>query len=430
MNNDDDNDYYELPEEEENELVHQYEAAVARKRLDYFDVDEMEIIIEHYLYAGDIDKAQQALKYGFRLHPNDSNLYCQKAAILLTIGKLDEALALIERYRDVNDPVHTYNRAEILYKIGRTREALDEFRHMVDNDDNDVVELKGLCGDIITLLNNYQDYTHSLYFIDKGLAINPNDLDFLEIKGLTLECMDNHRQAIDLYNRVLDLDPYRISTWHYLGALYLDSENYADALKAFDYVLAIAPNNAIALSQKAYCLFYQNDYAKAAEYCRQYLQIYPDDDVLLMLLGECYNNLGDTDRALKVFRKAVALNPDAPEGHIAIGEILDQQGKYNAAIDELRQAVRLNPDNALTLQKLGNMYFTQADFSAAATAYGRAYRLDAHLEKICLCYALAFYGLGDFEQAQKYYNKAKHSDKQAAVVFLQIFPEAATKLTL
>ena len=429
MNNDYNYDD-ELTNEEENEMIRQYEESVAHRRGDYFDVDEMEIIIEHYLFAGDIDAAQQALKYGFRLHPNDSNLYCQKAAILLHLGNLDEALALIERYRDVNDPVHTYNRAEILYKIGRKQEALNEFRRMVDNDDNDAEELKGLCGDIIILLNSYQDYTHSLYFVDKYLAIDPNNLDFLETKGFALECLGDHTQAIALYNMVLDLDPYHISTWHYLGALYLDSGNYAEALKAFDYVLAIDPHNTIALSQKAYCLFYQDDFAKAAECCRQFLQFFPDDDLLLMLLGECYNNLGDTDRALKAFRKAVALNPDAPEGHIAIGEILDRQGKYDAAIDELQQAVKLNPDNALTLQKLGNLYFTQADFASAVTAYGRAYRLDSHLEKICLCYALAFYGLGDFEQAQKYYDKAKHSNQKAAVVFLQVFPEAGTNITL
>ena len=118
MNNDYNYDD-ELTNEEENEMIRQYEESVAHRRGDYFDVDEMEIIIEHYLFAGDIDAAQQALKYGFRLHPNDSNLYCQKAAILLHLGNLNEALALIERYRDVNDPVHTYNRAEILYKIGR-----------------------------------------------------------------------------------------------------------------------------------------------------------------------------------------------------------------------------------------------------------------------------------------------------------------------
>jgi len=149
-----------------------------------------------------------------------------------------------------------------------------------------------------------------------------------------------------------------------------------------------------------------------------------------MLLGECYDNLGHFDQALTAFNKAVALNPDAPEGHIAIGETLDKQGKSEEAVNEFRQAVKLNPGNALAWQKLGNLHFALADFASAISAYERACRLNSNLEKLQLCYALAFYGFGDYEQAQHYYDLAKRNDAQASVLFLQIFPEAADHITL
>lgn len=454
--------------EEDRELIRHYEEATTLGRLDYFDVDEMEIIIEHYLFDGDPRDAEKALEYGFRLHPDDRYLQCQKAAILLQRGKLREALRLLELYSDADDPVHSFNRAEILYKLGRKHDALAIFRDLVDNNDEDG-DTPGLCSDIIRLTNGQQDYKASLYFFDKGLAANPNDLDLLEGKGLTLESMGETAEAAALYNKVLDADPYRVSAWHLLGALHFDHDKFRDALTAYDYALAIEPTDTVALAQKAFCQFNLGDTQGAAASCAKYLKTTPNDDEMLSLLGECYEsldmpseaqrlyqkaiaanpknnvawfgaaiaalNLGETDKAKQNIRQAISLKPDMAEYFMTLADILHEEKNTDGAIDALLHIVRdLDGDMPYAWQKLGDAYMEADAFEKAAEAYERAIALcDAQrvrIDGLPLLAAIARYGNADYRQAQNHYDQAKRLDTNAKSTLLRVFPDAAKHLTL
>ncbi len=454
--------------DEDRELIKHYEAAIAHGRLDYFDVDEMEIIIEHYLFDGDPRDAQRALDYAFRLHPGDRYLQCQKAALLLRDGKLREALQLLEIYRDKNDPVHSFNRAEILYRLGRKREAIAVFRDLVNNNDENN-DTPGLCLDIINLINSRQDFAESLYFFDKGLALNPNDLDLLETKGMTLENLDRKSEAIALYNHVLDVDPYRMSAWYMLGSLYFDDDKYREALTAYDYVLAIEPNDTLALSQKAFCQFNIDDIHGAVESCKKYLETTPDDDGMIALLGECYESLeqpaeaqrcyqksvtlnpqnnaawfglgvtqltlGETEKAKQTIKKAISLKPDALENFMLLVDILIEEGNPAEAINVLLHIVQ-NIDNTkpYTWKRLGDAYLDVDASDKAQKAYERAMQLcsmhETEIEGLPLLAAIASYYNADYASAQRYYDQAKRLDTSAREMLLRVFPKAGKHLAL
>lgn len=454
--------------DDERELVRHYEEADALGRLDYFDVDEMEIIIEHYLYDGDSRNAQKALEYGFKLHPGDRYLQCQKAAILLQRGQLQEALRLIDLYRDADDPVHTFNRAEILYKLGRKNEALAIFRDLVENND-DENDTPGLCSDIIRLVNSQNDFKNSLYFFDKALAINPNDLDLLETKGMTLDDMGQKAEAAAIYNKVLDADPYRVSTWHMLGICHFESGKFREALTAYDYALAIEPSDSIALAQKAFCQFNIGDENGGIATCVKYLKNNPDDEEMLVLLGQCYANIDKTTEAQQLFQKALTINPknssawfglslielwhgktnkakqyitkaidlspNTPDMFVALAKIQQEEKNFEGAIDTLLHVVNnLNGDMAEAWGKLGENYMSVNDSAKALEAYERAIKLcdEQHLQvdELPLLAAVACYDNADYDKAQHYYDRAKRLNDKAKNAILSVIPEAGKHLDL
>ncbi len=460
--------YNENLSDEDRQLVLHYEAAVALGRLDYFDVDEMEIIIEHYLFEGDIDNAKKALEYGFKLHPGDRYLQCQKAAILLHRGKLRDALKLLDAYRDVDDPVHTFNRAEILYRLGQKSEALAEFRDLVDNSDEST-DIPGLCLDIIGTINRTLDYKNSLYFFEKGLAVEPNNLDLLEAKALTVECLNRTDEAIALYNRVLDMDPYRGRTWLLLASLQYDEQNYREALTAYDYALAIDPTDSLSLSQKAYCQYYLGDMQGAAESCKKYLEMMPTDDGMYALLGECYESIekpkeaqrayqkaieinsqndkawfgmgatyavfGEMEKAKQHIRKALAMNPQPLEYNMILADILISEQNSKEAIPLLQKIVRgVGRETPLAWKRLGDAYLAFDSSEKAQNAYERAIMLcekrQSNLDGLHFFAAVACYANEDYKKAQNYYNQAKRLDTEAKEDFLRIFPDADEKIKL
>ncbi len=461
--------YDENLSEEDRQLVLHYEAAVALGRLDYFDVDEMEIIIEHYLFDGDIRDAQKALEYGFKLHPGDQYLQCQKAAILLHKGKLRDALKLLDLYRDVDDPVHTFNHAEILYRLGKKSEALAEFRDLVDNSD-ETADIPGLCFDIISTINRAFDYKNSFYFFEKALAVEPHNLDMLEAKAFTMECLKRPDEAIAIYNQVLDMDPYRRRTWLLLGSLQFNQQNYREALTAYDYVLAIDPTDSLSLAQKAYCQYQLDDMKGAAESCKKYLELMPTDDGMYALLGECYEALEEPSDAQRAYQKAVEINPKNDRAWFGIGIVYLASGETETAKQHIRKAIALNSqaleygmiladilmteqngkevipllqklvrgvgqESPIAWKRLGDAYLAFDSCEKAQKTYEHTIRLcekreQPNLENLSLFTAIACYANEDFKKAQNYYNQAKRLNAEAKEDFLRIFPDADKNITL
>jgi len=98
--------------------------------------------------------------------------------------------------------------------------------------------------------------------------------------------------------------------WVIQGNKYLDEGNYAKAIQAYDEALAIDPENAAALSKKAYAL----------------------------------NELGRNDEALRASSKALAINPENTAALYDKGYALYKLGKYNEALQAADKALSIDPD--------------------------------------------------------------------------------------
>lgn len=437
-------------------IIKHYEEAHNKGRLDYFDVSDMELVIEHYLQLGDTQKAQDALRVAFKLHPDNSYLQCKRARIYINLGKLDDALELMNRYEEPNNPAHIFTKAEIYLKIGQKTEAIELFRLLVDDyTDND---LDDVCLDIVSILHAFQDYHNSQYFIKKGLTKTPKNLDLLIEYAVGLEQLSEFDKAIEVYNRILDIDAYKSPAWFCLGLLYFNKEQYAKALEAFDFCTAINNNDTIAWLQKAHCHFNLDQYESSIKAYRKYLTEYPDDSTVLSFLAECYENcdlyeqalyyfseaarinplnaeawLGAAvcmiekesfDDAFKYIQKAIHINPDSAENYAVLGEILDKLELIQDAKEAYLRSLDIEPKQADTWKELGGLHMQTANFDDAITCYEFAYNLDNSIDKLTLLLSMAHFATHNIERMHFYYDLAKQQYSNAREVFLTVFPDA------
>lgn len=121
----------------------------------------------------------------------------------------------------------------------------------------------------------------------------------------------NYLQAATLYAAAAAKDPDRDGIWGTLGHVYLEAEDYKDAVPALQQ----------AISKNAYDQYAYNN------------------------LGLAYRGLGRYDDAITQFQKQIEVNPLDQYAHANLASVYLQQKKYDPAQKEYQTALKITPNN-------------------------------------------------------------------------------------
>ncbi len=121
--------------------------------------------------------------------------------------------------------------------------------------------------------------TPQVMALEQRLRENPNDIKaLLELAHLHLDQGAFH-QSIELYKRVLALDPRNVEAITHLGIILSRSPHPEQALRVFDKALAIDPNYPHALWDKARVLYeVKQDYKEAIKTWERFLAVAPSPE--------------------------------------------------------------------------------------------------------------------------------------------------------
>jgi tetratricopeptide (TPR) repeat protein len=433
------------------ELINRYEKSVKQDTNRYFDVEEIEALVDYYLRMGEVSKADHALALGLKIHPINDNLRIQKAKIFLAQQRYEKALQIVNAIA-VLDADTLFLRGEVLLNLGKEQEALTIFDDLVNSQDDD----PELFADIAALFNQQQYYKTAFSFLKKGVEVYPDNIHLAMKLALSYQNQDMPEQALTMYNRVLDLDPYCAMAWFYVGLIYFDKENYNKALEAFDFAIAINDTDYLSWLQKGHCHFYKDELEAAKAAYRVYLdhnatdgivwcfyaECYEDTDVQTALdyflksislnesyvdawlgVGMCQLNLDQPEKAWHYFKQALKLEPESAETYKYIGDAFKDQELFDDALEMYCNAIKFDANDARIWKEIGDIYLQESVFSQAIYFYENAFRLDNQQERLPLFMAMCYYKLGKMELMFKYLNLAESVEADARQVFLNIFPE-------
>ena len=149
--------YFDKPEFRDQ--LARYEEMLSNGGSRYFEATELTDIAEYYAMQGDSEKAEEALDYALRLHPDNIDALIFKARARLINGHLKEASHIIDSITDQSDREVMFLRAELLMALHQHEKAeallralIEEERHeanayadiidlLVDNGQNDMASL-------------------------------------------------------------------------------------------------------------------------------------------------------------------------------------------------------------------------------------------------------------------------------------------------
>ena len=185
-------------------------------------------------------------------------------------------------------------------------------------------------------------YEESLGKLREAQKIEPDSLAVLLLSALDHFQMRDFRQAIQLFNRTLELKPKFAQPHYYLGVMYAQTFNNEAAIEHFKKALELEPTNfsaAFGLGSTYLRLKRVDDAAIAFQ---EAVRLHADYAEAYTALGEIYLYQKRIDDAVQVLERAVAIMPQMKQAHYRLGQAYEAKGLHRKAQEELDRANSLS----------------------------------------------------------------------------------------
>ncbi|MDR0802769.1 tetratricopeptide repeat protein [Fluviicola sp.] len=337
----DDNDNFE---NHLNDDLARFEAQLAANSVGFFDSDRLEAIIDHYLMNGNYSKGELAAEIGTQQYPFNSLFQIRRAQALSGLGKLKEALELLDVAEKTDSEYMELflTKATIFSQLRDSKRAVAFFRRaleLADTEEKDEIYL-----DLATELEQLRDFKTAVEVLKEAMKSNPKNEGALYELAFCFDQLGNNAQAIQTYRRFLDDNPYSFTAWYNLGNTYSKEEKYQDAITAYEYCVAINDRFSPAYFNMGNAQLTLEQYHEAIESFELCIEIDGDDPLTYCYLGEANEQLNNLGVAWDFYQKALSLMPTLAEAWLGLGIVKDLQGQPKESLHYIERALELEPD--------------------------------------------------------------------------------------
>lgn len=411
------------PEDDSNEVVKRYEAFISNRGVSgYFDVEEMESIVDFYLRKGRTRESSKALEFGFRLHPNSSALMSKRAKIYLATGETQKAFNILESFGDQGDYEVILLKIDALIRLERNKEAHLLCEKLIESEKSDV---DNVCLDIAYIFLAQFDPISAYKYLRLGEIFNPLNEELLFELAFCYEQIDEIDKAIATYNKIIRTDPYAAEAWFNLGQIYFSKQDFQGALTAFEYARIIRPEDSLSCLQKAHTHFQLQQYPEALEEYHAYEAMAAENWQTFLFIGECYERMEKFRDAIIFYQKSLEENNENFEALTGIAICLLEQELFSESIPYLERAINLNEDAPDAWVYLAEALTGIDDTAGALIAYLKSINLDANQPDTFMAIANIFMEQAEFELALKYYQEALQCDEHQELENIHLFMAVA-----
>lgn len=384
-------------EEENNLSLSKFESMLKTNKVFFFDSEEFEDIILHYMDTGRMNLAKRALKLGLDQHPKSTGLKLVQVEMLVYEDKLDLAeRLLVELYaiEPTNEEIFI-QQAQIHSKRDQHEKAIETLKIALKYTDDlaDVYSMIGMEYLFMDDLEKAKDY-----FI---LCLDEDELDYSALYNVVYcyDFLDQNEKAIEYLEKYIDKNPYSEVAWHQLGRQYYTLKNYEKAVWAFDYATIIDDVFLGAYMEKAKSLEKLKKYQEAIDCYKTTLALDDPTSFAYLRIGKCYERLENTEKALKYYHKTVHEDPLLDKGWIAITDFYIRQKDFQKALYYVNKAIGIDGENSFYWKRYAAINQALHFYEEAEVGYRRAFESgDINLDTFILWVNMLHY-LGEFETA-------------------------------
>lgn len=380
-------DEYFLNEEEQSEIIDKCEKMLRMQKQYYFDVHEFENLIDYYIDAHNLSKADEVTNIARKQHPACIEIEFRKAKLLVEQQQYNNALNILHQISELdksNADIHIL-KGVCFVNLDSYKKAVELFNEALSYSQE--IEEDNIYNIALTFLSKHQ-YNIALNYLLRALNIVADHSMLLYDIAYCYEKIGKDEKALRFYNQFIDTEPYSDNAWYNVGIIYNKLNKFNDAITAFEYVIAINPDFSSAYFNKANCLANWEKYDDAISAYNEFLELDPDNVIALYYLGECYEKKDEQKTAFSYFKKCVELEEYFADGWYGLAVVSYNLKYYLEGITYIKKALELDADNGEFWYFHGELCFEVSDFKAdCLESYKRATELIPEENLYWLAYA-------------------------------------------
>jgi tetratricopeptide (TPR) repeat protein len=362
----------QLSEEEDdyNLSLDKFESMLKTNKVLFFDSEEFEEIILHYLDMGKSNLAKKALKLALEQHPKSTGLKLVQIEMLIYDDKLDLAEKMLNELYAIeptNEEIYI-QKANIYSKKDDHPKAVELLKEALKYTD-DLADVYNLIGMEYLFMDNLELAKEN--FI-KCLEEDFEDQSALYNVVYCHEFLDQNQEAIDYLLQYIDKNPYSEIAWHQAGRLYYGLKDYENAVRAFEYATYIDDEFVGAFMENAKALERLKRYKEAILNYQRTIALDDPTSYALLRIGKCFEKLGNNREALKYFTQTVHEDPLLDKGWIAITDFYIRQKNYQKALFYVNKALEIDNQNNTYWKRYATINATMNFYEEAEFGYRKA----------------------------------------------------------
>lgn len=251
-----------------------------------------------------------------------------------------------------------------------------------------------------------KDYKSTLNECFQAIQIDSHSTEAYNISGIAYRRQGRIDEAIQLYKKVLRLQPNYLEIHYNLGIAYAKKGLTNEAINAYKKAIELNPNFAEAYANLGLIYVRERMADKAIEVCQKALELYPQFDRATSTLGGAYILKNNYKEAEPLVRKALQLNPELSGAHNNLGNIYMHKIMVDEAIQEYLEALKIDPEFKEAHHNLGRAYLLIKLYDKAIAEFKEAIKLKPDYFKAYSNMASAYLKKGMAEEAIQSCQKA------------------------
>jgi tetratricopeptide (TPR) repeat protein len=342
--------------------------------------------------------------------------YRNRAKAYHAIGRYDEALADMQKVRELSQPLQSVA-AEELYEKAMARLKKEEYEQAIALFSDGLLQRPAEPAKFYAnrgrAYKQTGNYKLAVADLDDALAIAPNDAQLFFTRAQAYGAMGEHERAVADFTRVIQLDPDHAMVYGNRGIAHINLGKHQLALADFTEAIRRDRGDAIAYMNRARLFRITGRHSRAADDERRAEEVVTSGDDTRSIVdrgkaalqnnvysvairaftevirrepdrADAYVNRatalhasGDAGKAIADLTRAQRLQPEDPDVYINRGIVYRSDGDHKRAIADFDEAIRLGPDGAEAHKHRGALHYLTEGFSEAVADYTRAIELDS-----------------------------------------------------
>ena len=261
---------------------------------------------------GDLDLARQMLEFVEQRGNTGILVQLHLAIVCREQGDLAGALSHYDAAVRISpeDPVIRLQRAELLHRAGRKKQAEEELRSLDILPQPDQFSWDPAATDRVLAIQSFRkgDHHQAIFYAEKVLHRAPKDVEMHLLVGESYRVLQDFEKASNHFMRARDVDRNLLEPHYGLAMVHWQKEQWNETLGELKIVDRIDPDNPISSYYSALCACkLEESSEKTIPALQSEIRRAGPDAFLFSALGEEYIRSGRTELAEKWFKKAIQL---------------------------------------------------------------------------------------------------------------------------